>query len=145
METTEEGKREVAIIGRRRLTWYMKGDESISTRRGNVRALLPQFILGYQGPTHPTQTELVGFSGEQLIPIGKIKLEVKFGEGGLTCSIMMKFTVVRASSPYNIILGRTGMRDLRVVSSMVHAMVKFPTPGGIATVISHTEPVDECR
>ncbi|GKA34182.1 reverse transcriptase domain-containing protein [Tanacetum coccineum] len=30
----------------------------------------------------PTQTELVGFSGEQLIPIGKIELEVQFGGGG---------------------------------------------------------------
>ncbi|GKE17539.1 hypothetical protein Tco_1425116, partial [Tanacetum coccineum] len=29
----------------------------------------------------PTQTELVGFSGEQLIPIGKIELEVQFGGG----------------------------------------------------------------
>ncbi|GKE42321.1 hypothetical protein Tco_1469605, partial [Tanacetum coccineum] len=27
----------------------------------------------------PTQTELVGFSGEQLVPIGKIELEVQFG------------------------------------------------------------------
>ncbi|GKE22169.1 hypothetical protein Tco_1433681 [Tanacetum coccineum] len=57
----------------------------------------------------PTQTELVGFFGEQ-------------------------FTIVRASSPYNIILGRTCLRELRVVSSTVHAMMKFPTPKGIATI-----------
>ncbi|GKD27007.1 reverse transcriptase domain-containing protein [Tanacetum coccineum] len=93
----------------------------------------------------PTQTELVGFSGEQLIPIGKIELDVQFGGGGLTRRAMMKFTVVRASSPYNIISGRTGLQELRAISSTVHAMLKFPTPNGIATLCSRSEPVYECR
>ncbi|GJX71341.1 reverse transcriptase domain-containing protein [Tanacetum coccineum] len=92
----------------------------------------------------PTQTELVGFSGEQLIPIWKIELEVQSGGGGLTRKVMMKFTVVRASSPYNIILGRTGLQELRAVSSTVHAMLKFPTPKGIATLCARTELVYEC-
>ncbi|GJX68462.1 hypothetical protein Tco_0304189, partial [Tanacetum coccineum] len=69
-----------------------------------------------------TQTELLGFSGEQLIPVGKVELEVKLEGGGLFHKTMLKFTVVRASSPYNIILGHTGMRELRVVSSTIHAM-----------------------
>ncbi|GKD18336.1 reverse transcriptase domain-containing protein [Tanacetum coccineum] len=34
----------------------------------------------------------------------------------------------------------TGMRDLRAVSSTIHAMVKFPTPRGIATLIARTAP-----
>ncbi|GKE42322.1 hypothetical protein Tco_1469606 [Tanacetum coccineum] len=58
---------------------------------------------------------------------------------------MMKFTVVRASSPYNIILGRTSLQELRAVSSTVHAMLKFPTPKGIATLCARVEPVYECR
>ncbi|GJS41868.1 reverse transcriptase domain-containing protein [Tanacetum coccineum] len=92
-----------------------------------------------------TQTELVGFSGEQLLPLGKIELEVAFGTEGLSRRMMMKFTVVKAASPYNIILERTGMRDLRAVSSTIHAMVKFPTPRGIATLSARTAPVYECR
>ncbi|GJR99174.1 MAK10-like protein [Tanacetum coccineum] len=40
-----------------------------------------------------TQTELVGFSGEQLIPMGKIELKVMFGSEGLCRRTMMKFTV----------------------------------------------------
>ncbi|GJX58691.1 hypothetical protein Tco_0290081 [Tanacetum coccineum] len=83
--------------------------------------------------------------GYWLIPIGKIELEVQFGGGGLTQRVMMKFTVVRASSPYNIILGRTGLQELRAFSSTIHAMIKFPTPKGIATLCAHTEPVYECR
>nr|GEZ24720.1 reverse transcriptase domain-containing protein [Tanacetum cinerariifolium] len=70
----------------------------------------------------PTQTELVGFSGEQLIPIGKVELEVKFGGDGLFREVMLKFIVLRASSTYNIILGRTGIRELRVVSPTIHSM-----------------------
>ncbi|GJR47972.1 reverse transcriptase domain-containing protein [Tanacetum coccineum] len=93
----------------------------------------------------PTHTELVGFSGEQLILIGKVELKIIFGGGGLSRKTMLKFTLVRASSPYNIILGRTRMRELRAVSSTVHAMVKFPTPRGIATLIALTAPVYECR
>ncbi|GKC21031.1 reverse transcriptase domain-containing protein [Tanacetum coccineum] len=91
----------------------------------------------------PTQTELVGFSGEQLIPIGKIELEVQFRRGGLTRNVMMKFTVVRVSSPYNVILERTGLQELRAVSSTIHAMLKFPTPKGIVTLCARTEPVYE--
>ncbi|GKB02019.1 reverse transcriptase domain-containing protein [Tanacetum coccineum] len=77
-----------------------------------------------------THTELVGFFREQLIPMGKIELSVMFRSEGLCRRTMMKFTVVRASSPYNIILGRTGMKELRAISSTTHAMMKFPTPRG---------------
>ncbi|GJT13293.1 hypothetical protein Tco_0860335 [Tanacetum coccineum] len=62
----------------------------------------------------PTQTELVGFSGE-------------------------------VSSPYNIILGRTWMRELRVVSFTIYVMVKFLTSRGVATLIAQTAPIYECR
>nr|GFA11596.1 reverse transcriptase domain-containing protein [Tanacetum cinerariifolium] len=67
--------------------------------------------------------------------MGKIELEVVFENEGLSRRTMMKFTVVEASSLYNIILGRAGMRELRAVSSTTHAMMKFPTPRGIATLV----------
>ncbi|GKE35200.1 hypothetical protein Tco_1454522 [Tanacetum coccineum] len=92
-----------------------------------------------------THTELVGFSGEQLLPMGKIELEVMFGSEGLCRRTMMKFTVVQASSPYNIILGRTGMRELRAIPSTTHAMMKFLTPRGIATLVPRTASIFECR
>ncbi|GJZ77474.1 reverse transcriptase domain-containing protein [Tanacetum coccineum] len=82
---------------------------------------------------------------EQLLPTGKIELEVVFGNEGLSRRTMMNFTVVEASSPYNIILGRTGMRELRVVSSTTHAMMKFPTPRGIATLVPRKDAIFDCR
>ncbi|GJT70438.1 hypothetical protein Tco_1029724 [Tanacetum coccineum] len=53
--------------------------------------------------------------------------------------------VVRAPSPYNVILGRTGLKTLREVSSTIHSMVKFPTPRGIATLVTRTMIISECR
>ncbi|GJR16180.1 reverse transcriptase domain-containing protein [Tanacetum coccineum] len=56
-----------------------------------------------------TQTTVFGFSGDQVKPLGKIKL------------------------------------DLRAVPSTIHRMMKFPTPWGVAMVVSQTPMVFECR
>nr|GEY26202.1 hypothetical protein [Tanacetum cinerariifolium] len=82
---------------------------------------------------------------EQLLSMGKIELEVMFGSEGLCRRTTMKFTVVQASSPYNIILGRTGMRELRAIPSTTHPMMKFPTPRGIATLVPRTTVIFECH
>nr|GEV74496.1 hypothetical protein [Tanacetum cinerariifolium] len=83
--------------------------------------------------------------GRAFNPHQKCGVRGKIQGGGLFRKTMLKFTVVRASSPYNIILGRIRMRKLMAISSTVYAMVKFPTPKGIATLIARTTPVYECR
>ncbi|GKC59290.1 hypothetical protein Tco_1086888 [Tanacetum coccineum] len=93
--------------------------------------------------TH-THTELVGVFGEQLLLIGKIELEVMFESEVLCRRTMIKFTVVKVPSSYNIITGRTGMRELRAISSTTHAMMKFPTPRGIATLVPRIAAIFEC-
>nr|GEW38980.1 reverse transcriptase domain-containing protein [Tanacetum cinerariifolium] len=40
---------------------------------------------------------------------------------------------------------RPGLRAFRVVSSTIHFMVKFPTPRGIATLVTQTMIISECR
>ncbi|GJS87316.1 reverse transcriptase domain-containing protein [Tanacetum coccineum] len=75
----------------------------------------------------------------------RIDLEVMFESEGLCRRTMMKFTVVQASSLYNIILGRTGIRELRAISSTTYAMMKFPTLRGIATCVPRTDTIFECR
>ena len=83
-----------------------------------------------------THTTLSGFSGEQVKPLGKIEMEVCFGSDGLCARTTMKFIVLPSSSPYNIILGRSGLKKLRAIPSTIHAMMKFPTPRGIATLVT---------
>ncbi|PWA72234.1 hypothetical protein CTI12_AA196600 [Artemisia annua] len=57
----------------------------------------------------------------------------------------MKFAVVRSPSPYNIILGRSGIKELRAIPSTIHAMMKFPTPRGVATLVTRSVIISECR
>nr|GEU91525.1 reverse transcriptase domain-containing protein [Tanacetum cinerariifolium] len=92
-----------------------------------------------------TQMDLVGFAEGVVKPLGKIELEVVFGNGGLFRTVMINFTVVRAPSPYNIIFGRTCLRSLLAVSSTIHSMVKFPTPRGVATLVTRSAIISECR
>ncbi|GJZ12117.1 reverse transcriptase domain-containing protein, partial [Tanacetum coccineum] len=81
-----------------------------------------------------TRTDLVGFACEVAKPLGKIDLEVCFGNEGLSRRMSIKFLVVRAPSPYNIILGRLGLKALHAIPSTIHSMIRFPTPKGIATL-----------
>ncbi|GJX85673.1 reverse transcriptase domain-containing protein [Tanacetum coccineum] len=92
-----------------------------------------------------TQTDLVGFAGEVSKPLGKIEPEVCFGNGGLCRRTSMKFIMVRAPLPYNVILGRLGLKTLRAIPSTIHSMMKFPTPKGIATLMTRTDIIAECR
>nr|GEZ83230.1 hypothetical protein [Tanacetum cinerariifolium] len=73
------------------------------------------------------------------------RLEVVFGDGGLFRTVMINFTIVRAPSPYNVIFVRTVLRSLRAVSSTIHSMVKFPTQRGIATLVTRSAIIFECR
>ncbi|GJW94906.1 reverse transcriptase domain-containing protein [Tanacetum coccineum] len=92
-----------------------------------------------------TRTDLVGFAGEVAKPLGKIDLEVCFGNEGLSRRMSIKFLVVRAPSPYNIILGRPGLKALHAIPSTIHAMIRFPTPKGIATLVTRSTIIAECR
>lgn len=53
--------------------------------------------------------------------------------------------VVRSPSLYNGIIGRPGIRLLKIIPSTAHGMLKFPTKGGVVTL--HTDKVipAECR
>ncbi|GKD10433.1 hypothetical protein Tco_1190118 [Tanacetum coccineum] len=81
-----------------------------------------------------TQIDLVGFIGEVIKPLGNIKLEVCFRSKGLCKITSMKFTIIKAPSPYNIILGRSCLKVLRAILSTIRSMIEFSTPKGIATL-----------
>ncbi|PWA50759.1 reverse transcriptase domain-containing protein [Artemisia annua] len=57
----------------------------------------------------------------------------------------MRFTMIRAPSSYNVILGQSGLKALWAVPSTIHTMMKFPTPRGIATLATRSTAVSECR
>ncbi|GKE34847.1 reverse transcriptase domain-containing protein, partial [Tanacetum coccineum] len=69
---------------------------------------------------------LVGFLGEVNYLLGVIDLSVTIREQDRIRTVVIEFTVVKWHSLYNVILGRTGMRRLRVVASTIYSMIRFP-------------------
>ncbi|GKG28334.1 hypothetical protein Tco_0406661, partial [Tanacetum coccineum] len=92
-----------------------------------------------------SRTPLVGFSGEVSYPIGTITLSVTMGEPERLRTIPMEFAAVKSHSSYNVILGRTGLRNLGVVAFTIHSMIKFLTANGIATMTTKKETLQECQ
>ncbi|KAK1563904.1 hypothetical protein Q3G72_034940 [Acer saccharum] len=77
-------------------------------------------------------TMLTGFSGEQKSTLGEIILPVN-AEG---VNLYTNFLVLDCQSPYNAILGRPWIHELKAIPSTYHQMIKFPTKWGEAKVES---------
>ncbi|GJZ23928.1 reverse transcriptase domain-containing protein [Tanacetum coccineum] len=92
----------------------------------------------------PATTSLIGFSRETIWPIGQISLLVKIGDEDHSTSAWMNFMVIRLPSQQNGIIGRTGIRKIRVVPSTTHGMLKFLVKGGTVTIRSSRAIPIEC-
>ncbi|GJW25545.1 hypothetical protein Tco_0039356 [Tanacetum coccineum] len=125
----------------RRITLLM----CFAALRGYVRVMLQN--LSYPDRGRVRESELHGGVSHDVVsyPMGVIDLEVTMGECGRTRTVIMEFAVVNSPSPYNALLGRTGMRSLGAVASTIHLMMKFPTSNGIATISTTRETLRECR
>ncbi|GJS76782.1 hypothetical protein Tco_0726663 [Tanacetum coccineum] len=60
-------------------------------------------------------------------------------------TIIKEFAVAKSPSPYNALLGRTGMGSLGAIASTIHLMIKFPTSNGIATIATTRETLRQCK
>ncbi|GJU16887.1 reverse transcriptase domain-containing protein [Tanacetum coccineum] len=84
----------------------------------------------------PATTSLTGFSRETIWPLGQLRLLVTIGDADHYTRAWMNFMIVRSMSPYNGIIGRSGIREIQAVPSTAHGMLKFPVDGGIVTIRS---------
>nr|GEV53512.1 reverse transcriptase domain-containing protein [Tanacetum cinerariifolium] len=84
----------------------------------------------------PATTSLTGFSGETTWPLGQLKLLVTIGDATHSTKAWMNFMIVKSLSPYNGIIGRSGLKAIQAVPSTVQGMLKFPTEEGIVTIRS---------
>ncbi|XP_071697027.1 uncharacterized protein [Rutidosis leptorrhynchoides] len=94
---------------------------------------LPKYV---QETMKEPYVPLASFTSEPSWSEGSILLEVVLGKPPLKRTANIEFLVVKANSQYNIILGRTALMTFGAVTSTVHGMMKFPTPGGIAMLYS---------
>ena len=82
----------------------------------------------------PFGSPLVGFSGEQVYPMGIISLPLIAGTASKVSTVMVDFLVVDRPSVYNAIIGRPGLNKLRAATSTYHLMKKFLTEEGVREV-----------
>ncbi|XP_027155690.1 uncharacterized protein LOC113780842 [Coffea eugenioides] len=92
----------------------------------------------------PVRTLLVGFGGHVVHPEGMVSLMVTVGRHPRCRTIPVNFAVVKADSPYNMLIGRPTLNALRAVYSTYHLSFKFPTPAGVAEVSSDVSTAREC-
>nr|XP_027090363.1 uncharacterized protein LOC113711395 [Coffea arabica] len=92
----------------------------------------------------PVRTPLVGFGGHVVHPDGMVTLMVTIGRHPRCRTVPVSFTVVKADSPYNMLIGRPTLNALRAVYSTYHLSLKFPTPAGVAEVSSDMGTAREC-
>ncbi|GJX01880.1 hypothetical protein Tco_0185793 [Tanacetum coccineum] len=82
--------------------------------------------------------------GEVFHPLGLVDLRVTMGRAGRNKHVLMEFAIVKCHSPYNVIMGRIGMRGLGAVGSTIHSMIKFPTDQGVVIMETSKEALWEC-
>nr|XP_027102809.1 uncharacterized protein LOC113724064 [Coffea arabica] len=92
----------------------------------------------------PVRTPLVGFGGHVVHPEGMVNLTVTIGRHPRCRTVPVSFAVVKADSPYNMLIGRPTLNALRAVYSTYHLSFKFPTPEGVAEVSSDVGAAREC-
>ncbi|GKB75110.1 reverse transcriptase domain-containing protein, partial [Tanacetum coccineum] len=103
------------------------------------------FGVDVKSKLRKASASLVGFSSETYHPLGLIDLMVTIGEPGKSKTLLLKFSIVKCRSPYNVIIGRTKMRSLGAVGSTIHSMITFPTGKGVATMRTSKEAIWECK
>ena len=92
-----------------------------------------------------SQYPLIGFGGKRIEALGKIELNVTFGEGAAQRTEAITFDVVDINYPYNAIFGRNTLVKFATVIHQSYLCMKLPTAGGIVTVFGNQEEARRCE
>ncbi|XP_071700673.1 uncharacterized protein [Rutidosis leptorrhynchoides] len=86
-----------------------------------------------------SKASITGFAGESSLPMRILPLDVELfdeNDDSLVRQARLDFYVMRTSSRYNTLLGRTALGKFGIVPSIIHGMIKFTTHKGVATISS---------
>jgi hypothetical protein len=89
---------------------------------------------------NPAKGPLYGFSGETVVPSGKVTINVKAG----LVSSPTEFFVLNAYSSYNAILGRPWLHQMGAVPSTLHQRLRFPMPQGVMEIMGDQLAAKQC-
>ena len=88
---------------------------------------------------------LIGFGAKRIKDLGKIDLNVTFGEGNTERTEVIAFDVVDIAYPYNAIFGRNTIIKFAAVINQAYLCMKIPTAGGVVTVRGNQEEARRCE
>ncbi|GKB74572.1 reverse transcriptase domain-containing protein [Tanacetum coccineum] len=134
-DQTKNGKKE-APAKDKSLAIYM-----IQPWHRTTRQKVTQSFARVNEITFPPLTTNKGTEGPLVIEAeisGHIihRIYIDGGDVDHSTKAWMNFMIVRSLSPYNGIIGRPGIREIRAVPSTAHGMLKFLVDGGIVTIRS---------
>ena len=82
----------------------------------------------------PLPNLIYGFIGDSVIPLGVISLSMTLGEYLRQSCVMVDFLVIDQPLAFNAVLGRPSLRELKVITSIYHLLMKFSTPHEVGEV-----------
>ncbi|XP_071712889.1 uncharacterized protein [Rutidosis leptorrhynchoides] len=126
----------IAELGIQVMKVHIDTGSSVDVMYNQCFRKLPKDV---QSKLRPNAMSLSGFSGESAWPIGQLELEIEVVDeqnAQLSRKAQLSLYVMNTVSRYNILLGRTTVCRLGIVSSPIQGMVKFATTNGIVTVTS---------
>ncbi|GJW02510.1 hypothetical protein Tco_1561366, partial [Tanacetum coccineum] len=141
------GVRQVKPFGERRKAKRKRGQRNNGTQKGKEALVVEAEVEGYLiRRVHIDEGASVEIMIEHCFNMLHPAIWARLVETQTTVSrAIMKFTIIPTPSSYNIIFGRLGLKQLRVIPSTIHCMMKFLTPWGITTLVSQVPTVFECR
>ena len=92
----------------------------------------------------PVRTQLRGFSGEKVLPLGSIQLVLTLGYPPCQATTAVRFLKVDAPIAYNMLLGRPSLNAIKAIPSAYHMMIKLPTTSGVGMVQGDQRVAREC-
>ena len=82
----------------------------------------------------PSLNPVYRFTWDPVTPMGVISLPMVVGDYPKQSCVMADFLVINQPSSFNVVLSRPSLRALKVINSIYHLMVKFPTPNSMGKV-----------
>ncbi|KAM6567025.1 hypothetical protein CsatA_026153 [Cannabis sativa] len=82
----------------------------------------------------PVTLSIYGFTGDVIALKGMIKLPITLRTTHVVANSMADFAVIDQYSAYNVVIGRPILKEMKIVTSIYHLTMKFPTLAGVGSV-----------
>jgi hypothetical protein len=109
----------------------MDGDSSLNILYANTldKMGIPRSSL------HPSKTPYYGIMpGKEVVPLGRIQLNITFGQPDNFCKEPLTLEVVDFLSVYHALLGRSCFTKFMDIPNNTYLKLKMPGPNGVITI-----------